>query len=283
MHRPGAEIGRQAWLRAMCPLGRVGSSPTLGTKGELLNALAFFVHQNFTKRSCEWTDMADIESQTNFMTTPATPWHADVRSRFDGIFEGALLEEIIEHGHHMRVPAGTLLMDVGQQMEAVPLLLDGAIKIMRLDADGDEMLLYFLESGDSCALSMGTYMGASKSSIRAVSERDTSLVMVPVSVGQRWMKIFTSWSAFVLESYQTRLEEMLDAIDALAFMDLQTRLRRYLSDKVKIQGNMTLQTTHQEIANDLHTSRVVVSRLLKNLEKEGVLSLHRNAVEMKDF
>ena len=267
----------------MCPLGRVGSSPTLGTKGELLNALAFFVHQNFTKRSCEWTDMADIESQTNFMTTPATPWHADVRSRFDGIFEGALLEEIIEHGHHMRVPAGTLLMDVGQQMEAVPLLLDGAIKIMRLDADGDEMLLYFLESGDSCALSMGTYMGASKSSIRAVSERDTSLVMVPVSVGQRWMKIFTSWSAFVLESYQTRLEEMLDAIDALAFMDLQTRLRRYLSDKVKIQGNMTLQTTHQEIANDLHTSRVVVSRLLKNLEKEGVLSLHRNAVEMKDF
>jgi CRP/FNR family transcriptional regulator len=97
------------------------------------------------------------------------------------------------------------------------------------------------------------------------------------------MKTFTSWSAFVMESYQTRLEEMLDAIDALAFMDLPTRLRRYLSDKVKIQGNMTLQTTHQEIANDLHTSRVVVSRLLKSLEKEGVLSLHRNAVEMKEY
>ena len=145
------------------------------------------------------------------------------------------------------------------------------------------MLLYFLESGDSCALSMGTYMGNSKSSIRAVTECDTSLVMVPVGVGQRWMKTFTSWSAFVLESYQTRLEEMLDAIDALAFMDLPTRLRRYLSDKVKIQGNMTLQTTQQEIANDLHTSRVVVSRLLKSLEKEGVLSLHRNAVEMKEY
>ena len=128
---------------------------------------------------------------------------------------------------------------------------------------------------------MGSYMGASKSSIRAVTERDTSLVMVLVGVAR--MKTFTSWSAFVLESYQTRLEEMLDAIDALAFMDLPTRLRRYLSDKVKIQGNMTLQTTHQEIANDLHTSRVVVSRLLKSLEKEGVLSLHRNAVEMKEY
>jgi CRP/FNR family transcriptional regulator len=217
------------------------------------------------------------------MDTPSSHWHDDVKQRFAGIFEEALLQEITEHGHHMRVPEGTMLMDVGQNMDAVPLLLEGAIKIMRLDREGDEILLYFLESGDSCALSMGTYMGASKSSIRAVTERNTSLVMVPVSVGQRWMKSYTSWSEFVMESYQNRLEEMLDAIDALAFMDLPTRLRRYLSDKVKIQGDMKLHTTHQEIANDLHTSRVVVSRLLKSLEREGVLSLHRNAVEMHEY
>lgn len=217
------------------------------------------------------------------MDTPTSSWQTDARSRFHGIFEDALLDEIIEHGHHMRVPEGTMLMDVGQHMDAVPLLLEGAIKIMRLDPEGDEMLLYFLESGDSCALSMGTYVGSTKSSIRAVTERDTSLVMVPVSVGQRWISSYPSWSSFVMESYQTRLEEMLDAIDALAFMDLPTRLRRYLSDKVKIQGDMTLHTTHQEIANDLHTSRVVVSRLLKSLEREGILSLHRNAVEMKEY
>jgi len=217
------------------------------------------------------------------MDTPSSHWHDDVKQRFAGIFEEALLQEITEQGHHMRVPEGTMLMDVGQNMDAVPLLLEGAIKIMRLDREGDEILLYFLESGDSCALSMGTYMGASKSSIRAVTERNTSLVMVPVSVGQRWMKSYTSWSEFVMESYQNRLEEMLDAIDALAFMDLPTRLRRYLSDKVKIQGDMKLHTTHQEIANDLHTSRVVVSRLLKSLEREGVLSLHRNAVEMHEY
>lgn len=217
------------------------------------------------------------------MDTPSSHWHDDVKQRFAGIFEEALLQEITEHGHHMRVPEGTMLMDVGQNMDAVPLLLEGAIKIMRLDREGDEILLYFLESGDSCALSMGTYMGASKSSIRAVTERNTSLVMVPASVGQRWMKSYTSWLEFVMESYQNRLEEMLDAIDALAFMDLPTRLRRYLSDKVKIQGDMKLHTTHQEIANDLHTSRVVVSRLLKSLEREGVLSLHRNAVEMHEY
>ena len=116
----------------------------------------------------------------------------------------------------MKVPEGTMLMDVGQTMDAVPLLLEGAIKIMRLDPEGDEMLLYFLESGDSCALSMGTYIGSAKSSIRAVTERSTSLVMIPAAVGQRWMKTYSSWSSFVMESYQTRLEEMMEAIDALA-------------------------------------------------------------------
>ena len=86
---------------------------------------------------------------------------------------------------------------------------------------------------------MGTYMGASKSSIRAVTEQETSLLMVPVAVGQAWIKKYTSWSTFVLESYQSRLEEMLQAIDALAFMDLSARLKRHLSDKVKVQGNLT--------------------------------------------
>ena len=86
-----------------------------------------------------------------------------------------------------------------------------------------------------------------------------------------------------MESYQSRLEEMLEAIDALAFMDLSARLKRHLSDKVKVQGSLTLHTTHQEITKDLHTSRVVVSRLLKGFEKEGVLSLHRNAIEMATF
>lgn len=210
-------------------------------------------------------------------------WHADARARFAGIFEAPLLDDILSMGQHMVVPKGTMLMDVGQSMEAIPLLLDGAIKILRLDQQGDEILLYFLEAGDSCALSMGTYMGNTKSSIRAVTERRTSLIMIPVQVGQQWMKKHETWSSFVLESYQSRLEEMLEAIDALAFMDLPTRLLRYLTDKVKVQGDLTLNTTHQIIANDLHTSRVVVSRLLKRFEHEGKLKLHRNAVEMSNF
>ena len=94
------------------------------------------------------------------MDPSTSTWHHAVQDRFQGIFEEDLIAEISECGHHMKVPEGTMLMDVGQTMDAVPLLLEGAIKIMRLDPEGDEMLLYFLESGDSCALSMGTYMGS---------------------------------------------------------------------------------------------------------------------------
>ena len=217
------------------------------------------------------------------MTTPTpSSWHADAKERFTGIFEPELLDQILSAGQHMVVPEGTMLMDVGQTMDAIPLLLGGAIKILRLDQEGDEILLYFLESGEQ-ALSMGSYMGNTKSSIRAVTERQTSLIMIPVQIGQEWMKQYDTWSSFVLESYQSRLEEMLEAIDALAFMDLPTRLLRYLTDKVKVQGDLTLNTTHQTIANDLHTSRVVVSRLLKRFEHEGKLKLHRNAVEMIGF
>ena len=88
------------------------------------------------------------------------------------------MEEFLEHAQHMLVPEGTMFMDVGQTMDAIPLLLEGVIKILRLDQEGDEILLYFLESGDSCALSMGTYMGNAKSSIRAVTERQTHRLMI---------------------------------------------------------------------------------------------------------
>ena len=267
----------------MCPFRACGFESHPGHETSLCKGPRFFL----TKVACRvWVLIqmrAILDALAPFTTTSPTTWHADAQSRFHGIFEPELLENILSMGHHMLVPEGTMLMDVGQTMDAIPLLLEGAIKILRLDPNGDEIFLYFLESGDSCALSMGTYMGNAKSSIRAVTERDTSLVMVPVQIGQEWMKTYDTWSSFVLESYQSRLEEMLEAIDALAFIDLPTRLFRHLTDKVKVQGDLTLHTTHQTIANDLHTSRVVVSRLLKRFEHEGKLTLHRNAVEMKEF
>lgn len=162
----------------------------------------------------------------------------------------------------------------------MPLLLEGAIKIMREDKDGDELLLYFLERGDTCAMTLSCCLGQTKSEIRAVAERDTTLIMVPIEKMEEWTSKYKSWRNFVFESYHARLTEMLDTIDTIAFLNMDQRLMKYLQDKAKINQHEIVNNTHQEIAYDLHTSRVVISRLLKKLELEGKIKLQRNSIEV---
>ena len=174
-------------------------------------------------------------------------------------------------------------MDIGDTIQGLPMLLQGAVKVLRVDGNGDEMLLYFLESGDSCAMTLGSFFGSSKSSIRAVAEQDSKMVIVPLEQVHHWMGEYADFRLLVFESFNTRLKELIESMDSLAFMDLHGRVAKYLTDRVKVNGSTTLDTTHAEIAADLHSSRVVVSRILKQLEREGILELHRNRIEVIAF
>ncbi len=199
------------------------------------------------------------------------------------VLNSDLIDTIAAQGKFMEVRKGTLIMDVGDPIPGLPLLLQGAIKILRVDEQGDEMLIYFLEAGDSCAMTLGSFFGVSKSSIRAVAEQDSSLVIVPMEKAYDWVGEYSDFRQFVIESFNTRLQELVEAMDSLAFLDLHGRLTKYLSNRVKVNGTTTLDTTHAEIAADLHTSRVVVSRILKQLEREGTIELHRNRIEVLEF
>lgn len=148
---------------------------------------------------------------------------------------------------------------------------------------GDELLLYFLEKGDTCVMTMTCCMGQTKSEIRAVAEKDSKLLMIPVSKMADWIVKYPTWRNFVFESYNSRFNEMLEAIDSLAFLNMHDRILKYLKDKVMVIGETTLPITHQEIALDLHSSRVVVSRILKRLEIDGLIRLHRNKIEVLIF
>jgi CRP/FNR family transcriptional regulator len=196
------------------------------------------------------------------------------------LFEEALLAEIEASGTYKTFPQGQTLMDIGESITQMPLLLNGAIKILREDDHGDELLLYFLEKGDTCAMTFSCGIGKSKSEIRAVTESETELIMIPVQKMQVWMGKYPSWQQFILDSYHTRMMELLETVDTLAFMRLDERLLKHLQDKAKVTHDDNIQTTHQEIAYDLHTSRVVISRLLKKLEKEGKLEMHRNHIKV---
>ncbi|MEZ4810121.1 MAG: Crp/Fnr family transcriptional regulator [Allomuricauda sp.] len=207
----------------------------------------------------------------------------ELYTTFDGQFEMELVDEIADVGKFVEVPAGEILMDIGNYIRAMPLLLSGAIKVLREDEDGDELLLYYLEQGETCSVTMACCMGHTKSEIRAIAETDSKIVMVPVQKMEEWMAKYKGWRNYVFESYHNRLNELLQTVDSIAFKNLDQRLVDYLKKKMEVTNDNRIRSTHQEIAYDLHTSRVVVSRLLKKLEKMKKLVLHRNYIEILDL
>ena len=203
-----------------------------------------------------------------------------LKQTYGFIFEEQLIEEIAEVSLLRDFKEGDVLIDFGDSIRKMPLLIKGAIKISREDFDEGELLLYFIEKGDTCAMTMACCLGETKSEIRAVAETNGTVVMIPITKMEEWLGKYKSWRKFVFNSYNSRLKEMLSAIDNLAFMNMDERLLNYLYDKAKINNSNHILNTHQEIAYDLHTSRVVISRLLKALENKGKISLHRAFIEI---
>ncbi len=206
-----------------------------------------------------------------------------LKENYGYIFEEKLIEEIAQVSKIHDFKEGDVLIDFGDYIKKMPLLLQGAIKVSRADFDGGELLLYFIEKGDTCAMTMSCCMGVTKSEIRAVAETDGTVVMIPVEKMEEWLGRYKSWRNFVLTSYNNRLNEMLSAIDNLAFMNMGERLLNYIYEKAKINKTNQILNTHQAIAYDLHTSREVISRLLKVLENEGKIRLNRASIEVLEL
>ena len=204
----------------------------------------------------------------------------ELKSSYGRQFEEALINEIAQVGTFREVHAGQKLMDIGDYIKGMPLLISGVIKVMREDPDGDELLLYYLEQGDTCSMTMSCCIGQTRSEIRAVAETDARLIMIPVRKMEEWIAKYRSWRNFVFESYNNRLNELLQTIDSIAFMNMDERLANYLREKMRVNEDDTIRNTHQEIAYDLHSSRVVISRLLKKMEQMGMIELHRNYIKI---
>lgn len=207
----------------------------------------------------------------------------DLQKYYGYLFEDALLKEIADVAITKDVKANDVIIDIGSYITSIPLLLSGAIKILREDKEGDDLVLYYIEKGDTCAMTLSCCMGETKSKIKAVAETDVKLLMIPKQKMSEWLSKYKSWQEFILHSYHSRLQEFIDAIDTIAFLNMDQRLLKYLKDKALVNQNETISVTHQQIANDLHTSRVVVSRLLKALEKKNKIELNRNQIKVLEL
>lgn len=193
-----------------------------------------------------------------------------------------LLQAILDKGQLMHLEPGRVMMEPGQFVKMVPIVLEGSIKIMRMDEEGKELFLYYLDAGETCALSLTCCSASKPSEIKAVVEEKTTIIGIPVGMHEQFSDEFKQWKDFVSNTYQSRFHEMLIALDAVAFKRMDERLMRYIVTKMKQHKTNELNTTHQEIANELGTSREVISRLLKQLEKKKWIELGRNVIYIRD-
>jgi CRP/FNR family transcriptional regulator, anaerobic regulatory protein len=195
-------------------------------------------------------------------------------------FEQRLKEEIEKNGVLRKFEPGEELMKPGTYVRSIPIVITGSLKILRQDEKGNEAFLYFLTNGDTCALSLTCCTANKPSAVRAVVEEPTELVMIPVEKMDIWMNYFPSWKNFVFQTYQKRFDDLMDAVDSLAFKKLDERLWRLLKKKAGLQEKRYVYSTHQELADELSTSREVITRLLKKLESMGKIKTHRNRIEL---
>lgn len=203
-----------------------------------------------------------------------------LKQSYGHLFEDDLLNEIMGVGVLKEVPEGSKMMDIGDYVKSMPLLISGAIKILRENIEGDELLLYYLEKGETCSMTMTCCLGQKQSEIRAIAETDAKLIMVPVQKMEEWTSKYKSWRNFVFESYHNRINELLATLDSIAFQQMDERLAQYLREKSRVNESDIIKNTHQEIAYDLNTSRVVISRLLKKMEQMGKIELGRNYLKI---
>ena len=203
---------------------------------------------------------------------------------FDATFEPELVKEMAQFGEMKFYKEGDIIMDYGKYIRMMPIVVKGTIKVFRMDDTGKEILLYYLSSNESCSMAYSCCVEAKKSEVKAIAEDDVELIAIPHIKLDEWLCKYPSWKNYIMRSFNERFLELLKSIESIAFHKLDERLIAYLKEKKRLSGSSVIKASHYIIADELATSRVVVSRLLKHLENDGKILLYRNEIKLlKDF
>ncbi|MCF8225620.1 MAG: Crp/Fnr family transcriptional regulator [Bacteroidales bacterium] len=204
--------------------------------------------------------------------------HEEIVKKSFPFFESELREVIADEGILKSVDEGETLIKEDQYIRSFPIVLNGIIRVTRMDIDGNELLLYYIKKGEICTVSLSCCVERSRSRIRAVAEEDAEVIVLPVELLDSWMSRYQTWKEFVMVSMRKRFDELLNTLDSVAFLKMDERLERFFIDRYRNTKSLEFTGSHQDIASSLGTSREVVSRLLKQMERKGMVSLNRNRI-----
>ena len=196
-------------------------------------------------------------------------------------FQEQDLKKELHEAQIKKLKAGDVLLRENAYVQAIPILTTGLLSVFRTDEDGKEILLYYIRPGESCIMSFLAGVNHDTSKVRAIADEDSELLMIPVDKVSKWITLYPEWSEYIFKLYQQRFEELLQVVNSLVFQKMDERLWNHLQKKTELSGQKDLSITHQQIADELGTSREVISRLLKELEKNGLISLGRNKIQVK--
>lgn len=203
-----------------------------------------------------------------------------LKNKLSLIFENKLVDEILNLAEVIQVKEGDVIMDYGKKVRFLPIIINGTIRVMRKDEEGREIILYYLTNNESCAMAYACCMEAKLSEVKAVAEDNVELIKIPHEKLDEWLLKYPSWKSYIFKSFTLRFNELLRSLESIAFHKLDERLINYLKNKSKLSGKSSLQLSHNQIAEEMGTSRVVISRLLKQLENDKKLILYRNEIKL---
>lgn len=196
------------------------------------------------------------------------------------LFGAVLEEELRSNSQLKKLPAETVMMQSNSYIRSIPVVLSGSMRVIRQDEEGREILLYYIKPGESCIMSFLAGIHEDTSKVKLVVEEDSEVLMLPIAKASEWIKVYPEWANFIFKLYHQRFEELLDVINAVSFQKLDDRIVTLLKRKASVYGSNEFSITHQQLAEELGTTREVVSRLLKQMEKQELITLSRNKITL---
>ena len=189
-------------------------------------------------------------------------------------------EKLFEYGFVKTFSEGDVILSENTYIKAIPIVTKGSIRVMRTDEDGRELLLYYIKAGESCIMSFLGGIHQDTSKVKAIAEEETEILFIPIDKVSLLIKEYPEWLDYIFRLYHKRFEELLEVVNEVAFKKIDERLLNFIKKKSELTNNKTLHLTHEQLANELGTARVVVSRLLKQMESEGLVKLGRNNITL---